>query len=404
MQEIGTAAPATLYWGEAELDWEVLSRVASVLNQRYHYLRTRFSIWTPNIGYLYRRFVEPEEDYDTEQNQGKFIFELHRARHLLSKDARDHVYAFLGHYTIHSGSTALQDIEADYSRSVEDIFYDIAARDLSGANTLLLLSACHSQPSAYRKRDAERISLPSWVPDWRIKPIHLLGSPMTPHCAAGDTKPKLLIDGVHRALHIQGRRLDTISRCSAMIPGKAFQFTNERNRRLPMEVLWQDICGYKRFTLDESYLNGDFAFYALVQTLTNASVGVDRSRPYASISKMEWLANGAAYLVRAEGGSDLIAPEIQELAQGGDAFKWSHEATLVSRYRKFAVTREGYYLIGPEEMEMGDAVVVLYGGKTPFVLRQGDNGWRLLGECYVHGMMEGEALSEDGVDEVFVLV
>ena len=408
VQEIGTAAPATLYWGDAEVDWEVLSKVSGILNQRYHYLRTRFSILTPNIRYLYKRFVEPDEDYDVFHNRGSFIYELHRARHLLSKDPRDHVYAFLGHFSIHTGSQSLANIEADYSKSVEDVFYDVAARELKGAESLLLLSACHSAPASYRKRDAGKsslASLPSWVPDWRIVPLHLFGSPVTPHRAAGETRPKISIDEEKRRLHIHGVRVDTIARPSWTFYGKAFQFRNEPTRRLPIEGLWHDICGYQRFTLDEPYLNGDFAFYAFCQTLTNACIGADRSRSYTSISKMEWLANGAAYLVRAEGGSDVVAPEIRELAQDGDAFTWSHEATLVTRYRKFAVTRGGYFVMGPDGMEEGDAVVVLYGGRTPFVMREVEGGWVLLGECYVHGLMDGEALRENGVEEeVFTIL
>ncbi|KAF7543398.1 hypothetical protein G7046_g10008 [Stylonectria norvegica] len=52
-------------------------------------------------------------------------------------------------------------------------------------------------------------------------------------------------------------------------------------------------------------------------------------------------------------------------------------------------------------MGEGDVVAVLYGGRTPFVLREVDGGWVLLGECYVHGLMEGEALKDEGaVEEV----
>ena len=379
--------------------------MAGVLNQKYHYLRTQFSILTPNIRYLYRRFVEPDDEYDTNHNRGNFIYELHRARHLLAKDPRDHLYAFLGHFSVHIGGVSLQKIKADYSNSVEDVFYDVAARELSEARTLILLNACQALPANHKSKSETPSSLPSWVPDWRVPPLHLLGSPETPHRASGESSPKLLIDEANRALHAAGVRVDTVSRCSWNFYGKAFQFRNDRNRRLPIEVLWQDICGYKTFTLDEPYINGDFAFYALVQTLTNACVNADRTRPYASISKMEWLSSGAAYLLRAEGGSDLISPEIQELAVGGDAFKWSHEATLVTRYRKFAVTGKGYYVIGPDAMEQGDRVVVLFGGRTPYVVRRVEGGWMLLGECYVHGMMDGEALMGEGVqEEVFTII
>lgn len=131
-----------MYWGDTEVDWEVLSSVAGVLNQEYHHLRSRFAVWTPNIRYLYRRFVEPEETFDVHHNRGSFIYELHRARHLHSKDPRDHVYAFLGHFSIHTGSKTLAEMQPDYTRPVEDIYYDVAVRGLRDAGSLVVLSAC----------------------------------------------------------------------------------------------------------------------------------------------------------------------------------------------------------------------------------------------------------------------
>jgi len=56
-------------------------------------------------------------------------------------------------------------------------------------------------------------------------------------------------------------------------------------------------------------------------------------------------------------------------------------------------TRQGFLGMGPLETEVGDAVWVLAGSKTPVVLRRGLQGrWRLVGEAYVHGIMHGEAI------------
>ncbi|KAF5262877.1 hypothetical protein BFJ63_vAg479 [Fusarium oxysporum f. sp. narcissi] len=401
VQEIGTAAPATLCWGDAEIDWEILSSVAGILNTTYHFLRSRFAVFTPNIRYLYQRFVEPEEAYDVNHNRAAFIYELHRARHLLSKDPRDHVYAFLGHFSIHTGSSSLAELVADYSRSIEDIYYDVAVRELSGCESLLLLSACHAIPATYKKRIMERGDVPTWVPDWRVVPLHLMGTPVTPHRASGEYRPQLYIDEETRVLHIYGVRLDRIRRPSWIFWNNAFHFRRNNPFRLPIEGLWRDICGRNQpFNLRQRYRNGESAFFALVQTLTNACIGADRSRPYESIPKDEWLANGAAYLVRALDKPGAVSPEIQELAQTGDGFKWSHEATLVTRYRGFAITFGGWFVVGPDIMQAGDVVVVLYGGRTPFLLRRKDDGtWILVGECYVHGMMNGEVFDLDGVEE-----
>ncbi|KFA68692.1 hypothetical protein S40285_02660 [Stachybotrys chlorohalonatus IBT 40285] len=408
VQEIGTAAPASLFWGDVQIEWEKLSAVARVLNQSYHHLRSAFAVYTPNIRYLHQRFVEPEGAYDEHCNRGSFIYELHRARPLASKDPRDRVYAFLGHFSLRTGSRFLAGLEADYSRTVEDVYLDVAVRELKGATSLILLSACHPGQIPNPKEpqvDEPRLPLPSWVPDWRVMPLHIIGSPETPHRAAGSTTPRLTIDKHRKELHIVGVRVDAIARVSLPFHGFSFQFRPASKRRVTLEAVWQRVCGQRAFSLDNKYVTGEPALYALLQTLTNACIGGDRSDGYRAVSAAQWLANGAAFLVRTRRRSDDLCDEIRELAQRGDPYRWSHEATLVARHRSFAVTAAGYFVIGPAAVEAGDVVVVLYGGRTPFVLRRTEDGeaWVLVGECYVHGLMNGEGLSSEAEDEVFVI-
>ncbi|KAK5997802.1 Heterokaryon incompatibility 6-like protein [Cladobotryum mycophilum] len=286
VQEIGTDAPAILYWGDAEVDWETLSSVAAVLNQNYHHLRSRFYIGTPNVRYLHKRFVEPDvEHYDQYHNRGCFVYELHRARHLLAQDPRDHIYAFLGHFSLNTGGQGLASLVADYSQPVEEVYMDVARRALQGADSLIMLSANHNHPPS-----------------------------------------------------------------------------NKRRRPLP---------------------------------------------PLPLHPPTEWLANGAAYLLRSSPNpQDLdISADLRALAHAGDPYQWTREATLVTRYRRFAVTARGYYVLGPDALQVGDVVVVLHGGRTPFILRRAEDGgpgWTLIGECYAHGLMNGEALDLQGaVEDVF---
>lgn len=456
VQEVGVGTPATLFWGDEEIDWEALSSMAAMLSEEYHHLRTRFAIYTPSIRYLYRRFVPPDEDYDEGHNRGSFVYELHRARHLLSKDPRDHVYAFLGHFSLAKSSAALADMAADYTRDVGDVYREVAVRVLKGAKSLLLLSAC--QTVLPRKKiplgkDMTGSRLPSWVPDWRVLPRILLSSPETSHRAAGETTPRVDIDEQRHILHIIGRRIDTVARRSGIFYGGDFQLGRGRSGKRaargsgrPLERLWRDVCGLgTSMDLERRYRDGTeegdegSAFFALVMTLVNGGIDKGKTKtqvPQREISLSEWLANGAAFAERSRDetqhpllastsswsstistSSTLstapnsttteedveVAPAIHDMAQNGDAFKWGYGATLVTRHRRFAVTAGGYFLVGPDRMRDGDAVVVLYGGKAPFLLRPRNDGrgWVLLGECYVQGLMNGEALKGDGVDETF---
>jgi len=49
--------------------------------------------------------------------------------------------------------------------------------------------------------------------------------------------------------------------------------------------------------------------------------------------------------------------------------------------------------IGPVGMRRDDVVAVLFGSTTPFVVRRVvgmAKRYKLVGECYVHGIMDGE--------------
>lgn len=75
--------------------------------------------------------------------------------------------------------------------------------------------------------------------------------------------------------------------------------------------------------------------------------------------------------------------------------------------RRFTVTRNGRTTLVPQIAKAGDVVVVLHGGQSPFVLRPWFSNYKILGDCYVHGIMYGEAMQEqkkrNRADTIFTL-
>jgi len=66
---------------------------------------------------------------------------------------------------------------------------------------------------------------------------------------------------------------------------------------------------------------------------------------------------------------------------------------ITQNYRRMFKTSHGYLGVGPEFMQPGDQICLVYGAGVPFVLRRRDNGGHLLvGESYVHGIMHGEGM------------
>jgi hypothetical protein len=77
--------------------------------------------------------------------------------------------------------------------------------------------------------------------------------------------------------------------------------------------------------------------------------------------------------------------------------------------RKMFRTKSGSLGMGPKSVMEGDEVWVLPGAKVPFVLRSFEGGrepkrYTFIGEAYVHGYMNGEAVREGRKFEVFGLV
>ena len=62
--------------------------------------------------------------------------------------------------------------------------------------------------------------------------------------------------------------------------------------------------------------------------------------------------------------------------------------------RQFAITGRRYMGWVPVDAQKGDKICILLGGQVPFVLRPIQDGkYQLVGEAYLHGLMDGEGLS-----------
>lgn len=63
--------------------------------------------------------------------------------------------------------------------------------------------------------------------------------------------------------------------------------------------------------------------------------------------------------------------------------------------RRFFITQKGFIGTGPTSLQKGDVIAILCGGVVPFVLRPSFREYGVIGPCYVHGIMTGEAMPDD---------
>lgn len=74
-----------------------------------------------------------------------------------------------------------------------------------------------------------------------------------------------------------------------------------------------------------------------------------------------------------------------------DAIPYSDQVGYKCKNRRSAVTYKKYKGLIPPTVKIGDLAVILDGGRVPFVLRRSGKNFRLIGDCYIHGIMHGEA-------------
>jgi hypothetical protein len=90
----------------------------------------------------------------------------------------------------------------------------------------------------------------------------------------------------------------------------------------------------------------------------------------------------------------------------GSPFAFKAQISRLCFERSFFTTQSGRMGLCPRQTRPGDLVVVLYGGNVPYILRPlpgliSSSGrvdrmpfFKFVGECYVHGIMDSEAIIE----------
>ncbi|KAE8446548.1 hypothetical protein EG329_011880 [Mollisiaceae sp. DMI_Dod_QoI] len=67
------------------------------------------------------------------------------------------------------------------------------------------------------------------------------------------------------------------------------------------------------------------------------------------------------------------------------------DAIQIGRFgRRMMVTSKGYIGTAHPQSRVGDSIVLLQGASVPIILRSCEGGYKVIGEAYVHGIMEGE--------------
>ncbi|KAK5678032.1 hypothetical protein LTR17_027670 [Elasticomyces elasticus] len=158
-----------------------------------------------------------------------------------------------------------------------------------------------------------------------------------------------------------------------------------------------------------TYIAGESYFEALWSTLIGNIANFEPAQPsfvqhFSALIDMLLLRERGIYFTRTRLSKDIdidpqvlqqiyvdtIAQELWQSAQHRDSKPYFSELVNTISGRVFITTLAGYIGFASPGAMVGDRVALLGGGWTPFILREHSSQYTMVGDSYIHGLMNGE--------------
>jgi hypothetical protein len=311
---------------------------------------------------------------------------LENFRYAESTFSRDRLFALLG--LACDGNEA--DFEPDYNSPLEAVVLKFARVFVRQGRGMQLLSRAGLNDRSDR--------FPSWIPDWTVKRSGSLCDTSEDgifFAASGSQHANIRCVANTDELLVEGYEVDVIENIS----------TSSN-----VEHEWEKYFGEIDTMIDSLPVNLDqdspeelkwkVPIAGATYPKTSSPGGVDLKASYAALRKyisgnQKSQGNGHTDFF----GNDNACPTPDNSLREERA---SYMAALQETLHewKFVITKRGYPGVVPKLTEVGDTVAIFTGGKVPFIVRKSvdrSGAFRLVGECYVHSMINGEGLFFPGV-------
>jgi hypothetical protein len=389
IQEVAAAKSSILvgcgtYW----MDWEkfewAAQTIAEYQNKPSLQRMARFGIGTSYIRDKSLMRLRADGRLD---NWNGLMQLLASTQSYLASDPKDKVFALLGFLQ----STRFL---PDYTLTVEEVYEAVVKYSIQFTGNLAILLL---------NRMPKRLLLPSWMPDFSLdlaEEACNIRCPMGFFGADGNNWTNLgvpsfsctLVKDEPGHLTVHGFVYDT-----PKLLGPIWDSAIEERQA----SVFQLIKDYENmmYTADAEYfpdLSGKHREESFWRTLIWNADGDRYPAPQEYSKSFRHLTTKATYNVPINVPAFKVEdrPEFRVVPQG-DASLY-YETFLRNGFRRrFFITSKGHLGSGPADMSKDDKVCILFGAKTPIILRKESSGprYQLIGHAYVHGIMHGEALS-----------
>ena len=299
-------------------------------------------------------------------------------------DPRDMIYGLLG---IMDRSLAAN-VQADYTAEVREIYTAFSQNWIETTNSLDVLGQCDFKDT------------PSWVfhPD-RARYRHLHSALEPPYHAGDTSKAEVRFDTERARIACKGLLIGAVDGLSTYIVHVNFSGEGTgREQLFPSqghqngygtdaalhEALWRTLVGNRD-------LVGNTAPAAYTAILHSMRLGVREVADWIAANRGFTVAGRPLEACFAAAGA-AAGSDVDESALGDAVIR----ASRFGFSRRLMTSSNGLLGMVAESAQPGDAIAVLFGCSLPVLLRrvEGDAAecYRLVGPCYVHGIMEGETV------------
>lgn len=393
IQEVVLSYSIQLVCGEKTISWLDLAMfgICMVKHDLIQYLDPDMAARGQVLqsGCLRIEEIRGMKDYnDNFPSQSSLLSVLVEGRGAQATDLRDKVFAVMG-----MSSTI---INPDYTKGLFDVFTEAARSILSDDLMSMLCCVDHTNPASDHQ---------SWVPDWSLPrfttSLGYLGEGHGVYAAAKDTKLQSKIRPDGSSLVVFGMLFDIISNIGALAD-PCVKDLNNCNSHTSQFVTRSMHLAIKHC---QPYPSESGLFDAFWQTLV---AGKDDSGKLKAPSDFAAI---FALLIDSATGSSPSMPDqpnfkrkltVENLKSRRPSLTYrqlqiAFEAAV--KGRRFGTTSKRYMGLLPRGTKEGDEICIFSGGHIPFVVRRHASSslYQLVGECYVHGIMNGEAMQMTGL-------
>lgn len=398
IQEVVMASNVRVFCGSQTCSWESISKMVRFIRQ--HGFHTMFGnpLGMNTVRVMANLKERLRQNRMTELD---YLFLLRATRLFLSTDPRDRFFAL--HSFLSNDNT--DGIQIDYRLSCEQVYQSWAMHSINEGG-LKLLSLAERGPNS-------ELDLPSWIPDWSSAPKQVIRNPLfgLGFEAAGKTKAEVSILEDGRVLNVVGLTVDIIQRVGSFVVGsrksgpvdyKPLEYESLVRR----EIELFNECEYIASAAQPYPTGEDFTEAYTRMIVCNKKMTPALFQRGAEDSQDDpnddFFRKGYRYIRRLQEGL-LKSREPRERFTGiklETMLQYIKSINSVTTGRRFCATKRRYLGWVPGDAAPGDIICILLGAETPYILRPDENDskyYKLVGETYIHGIMQGEALKQDGI-------